>query len=138
MEYLGIPAASLAGWLFGAFWYTGFSRQWLAAVESDKNALMRRPRPINPMIGAALALVFLAAALSWVLDRMSVVGWHWGAMCGLIIGVGLILPTIFVNYIFPGRRPMLILLDAGHWICVFTIMGGILGFVSGLDFTASR
>ena len=134
MAYIGIPVASMAAFLFGAFWYTGFSRQWLAAIEMDRHDVARRPRPFNPMIASALSQLYLAACLSWVLDRMSVVGWHWGAMCGLIIGVGLILPTIFVNYIFPARKPMLTLLDGGHWICVFTIMGGILGFWSGLDF----
>lgn len=134
MAYIGIPAASLAAFLFGAFWYTGFSRPWLEAQEMDRETLGRRARPLNPMLVSALALLFLAAVLSWVLDRMSVVGWHWGAMCGLIIGAGLIAPVILVTYIFPGRKPMLMLLDAGHWVCVFTIMGGILGFVSGLDF----
>ena len=138
MEYLGIPAASLAAWIFGVIWYTGFSRQWLAAIESDKDSLGKRPRPINPMIGSVLAELVLAAGLSYVLDRMSVVGWHWGGMCGLIIGLFVVTPTIFVNYLFPGRKMMLTLIDAGHWLCVFTIMGVILGFVSGIDFRALR
>lgn len=138
MEYLGIPAASLAAWIFGAIWYTGFSRQWLAAIESDKDSLGKRPRPISPMIGSVLAELVLAAGLSYVLDRMSVVGWHWGGMCGLIIGLFVVTPTIFVNYLFPGRKIMLTLIDAGHWVCVFTIMGVILGFVSGIDFGALR
>jgi len=134
MEYLGIPLASMAGFLFGAVWYTGFSKQWVAAIEMDRDEIGKRPRPFNPMVATALTQLFLAVVLSWVLDRMSVVGIHWGAMCGLIIGAGLIAPTVFVNYIFPGRKPMLMLLDSGHWICVFTIMGMILGFWSGLDF----
>ena len=132
MEYLGIPAASLAAWFFGAFWYTNFGKAWMAAIEMDKAEIQARPRPINPMIGSVLAELVLAAGLSYVLDRMSVVGWHWGGMCGLIIGLFVVAPTIFVNYLFPGRRPMLTLIDAGHWVCVFTIMGVILGFVSGL------
>lgn len=138
MEYLGIPAASLAAWLFGALWYTSFSRQWLAAVEADKDTIGKRPRLINPMIGSVLAELVLAAGLSYVLDRMSVVGWHWGGMCGLIIGLFVITPTIFVNYLFPGRKPMLTLIDAGHWVCVFTIMGVILGFAAGFDFSIFR
>jgi hypothetical protein len=132
MTYLGIPAAALAGWMFGAFWYTAFSRQWLAAVEMGKDEIGKWQRFLNPMIGSVLAELVLAAGLSYVLDRMSVVGWHWGAMCGLIIGLFVVGPTVVVNYIFPGRKPMLMLLDAGHWICVLTIMGAILGFVSGL------
>ena len=133
MEYLGIPVAALAGWMFGAFWYTSFSRPCLNAIEMTKGEVQKRPRFANPMIVSVLAELVLAAGLSYVLDRMSVVGWHWGAMCGLIIGLFVVGPTVVVNYIFPGRKPMLTLLDAGHWVCVFTIIGAILGFVSGLD-----
>jgi hypothetical protein len=132
MEYLGIPAAALAAWMFGAFWYTSFSKPWLAAIEMSKAEVEKRPRFYNPMIVSVLAELVLAAGLSYVLDRMSVVGWHWGAMCGLIIGLVVVGPTVVVNYIFPGRKPMLMLLDSGHWVCVLTIMGAILGFVSGL------
>jgi hypothetical protein len=134
MEYLGIPAATLAGWMFGAFWYTGFSKPWLAAVEMGKDELGAKRRPLNPMLASVLAELVLAAALFYVLNRMSVVGWHWGAMVGLIIGAGIVLPTIFVNYIFPGRKLMLTVIDGGHWIGVVTLMGMILGFVAGLDF----
>jgi hypothetical protein len=132
MEYLGIPVATLAGWMFGAFWYTSFSRPWLEAIEMTRDEIGKRPRPVNPMLASVLAELVLAAVLFWVLNRMSVVGWNWGAMCGLIIGVGIVMPTVFVNYVFPARKPMLALIDGGHWICVLTIMGGILGFVSGL------
>jgi hypothetical protein len=88
------------------------------------------------MIASVLAEFVLAMVLFYVLKRMSVVGFHWGAMVGFIIGAGLILPTIFVNNIFPGRKTMLTVIDGGHWIGVTTIMGTVMGFVAGLDLTA--
>ena len=132
MEYLGIPAATLAGWMFGAFWYTSFSKPWLAAIEMGKEEIGRRQRVLNPMLASVLAELVLAAVLFYVLKRMSVVGWNWGAMAGFIIGAGIVLPTVFVNYIFPGRKLMLTVIDGGHWVCVVTIMGTILGFVAQL------
>ena len=80
MEYLGIPAATLAGWMFGAFWYTSFSKPWLAAIEMGKEEIGRRQRVLNPMLASVLAELVLAAVLFYVLKRMSVVGWNWGAM----------------------------------------------------------
>ena len=132
MEYLGIPAATLAGWMFGAVWYTSLMKPWMAAVEMGKDEIGARQRLVNPMLASVLAELVLAAVLFYVLNRMSVVGWHWGAMAGFIIVAGIVLPTIFVNYIFPGRKLMLTVVDGAHWIGVVTIMGAILGFVAGL------
>jgi hypothetical protein len=133
MEYLGIPFAALAGWMFGAFWYTSFSRPWLAAIEMSKEEIGAKKRPLNPMIASVLAELVLASVLFYVLRRMSVVGWHWGAMAGFILGAGIVLPTVFVNNIFPGRKLMLTAIDGAHWIGVTTIMGIIMGFIAGLD-----
>jgi hypothetical protein len=57
-------------------------------------------------------------------------------MAGFIIGAGIVLPTVFVNYIFPGRKLMLTAIDGGHWIGVTTIMGIVMGFTAGLDLAA--
>ena len=136
MEYLGIPIAALFGWMFGAFWYTGFSKPWLAAIDMSKEEIGAKKRPLNPMIASVLAELVLAAVLFYVLKRMSVVGWHWGAMAGFIIGAGIVVPTVFVNNIFPGRKTALTVIDGGHWIGVTTIMGTIMGIVAGLDLDA--
>jgi hypothetical protein len=136
MEYLGVPFAALAGWMFGAFWYTAFSKPWLAAIEMSKEEIGAKKRPLNPMIASVLAEFVLALVLFYVLERMSVVGFHWGAMVGFIIGAGIVVPTVFVNNVFPGRKTMLTVIDGGHWIGVTTIMGTVMGFVAGLDLAA--
>ena len=54
---------------------------------------------------------------------MSVVGWQWGALSGLEIGIGLMATTTVVNNLFPGRKPMLSVIDGAHWIGVAVIQG---------------
>ena len=54
----------------------------------------------------------------------------------VIIGAGIVVPTAFVNNIFPGRKTALTVIDGGHWIGVTTIMGTIMGIVAGLDLDA--
>jgi hypothetical protein len=46
---------------------------------------------------------------------------------GLLFGVALILPTVVINNLFPGRPKELSMIDGAHWIGVFVIEGAVLG-----------
>jgi hypothetical protein len=128
MEYLGIVAAAVAAWVFGAVWYMSLGRHYQAALGlAPEQCNKGKPMPIAPMAICFLGELVIAAALFWILARMSAVGWMWGAHMGLLFGVGLILPTVIINHMFPGRSKALMLIDGGHWIGVFLIEGAVLG-----------
>jgi hypothetical protein len=127
MTYLGILAAALAAWVFGAAWYGALGKAWQAALDRDPGDCKGQKMPLGPMIGSFLAELVMAAALGQVLLHMSVVGWSWGALSGLGIGIGLMAPVTVVNNLFPGRKPMLSVIDGAHWIGVAAIMGAVLG-----------
>jgi hypothetical protein len=127
MEYIGLPAAALAAFIFGAVWYTALGRQWQLAQGLDPEACKGKKMPVTPLAVCFIGELVMAAALSWILARMSVVGWAWGAHMGLLFGAGIILPTVVVNNIFPGRKPALSVIDGAHWIIVAAIEGAVLG-----------
>lgn len=128
MEYLGILAAAVAAWIFGAVWYTSLGRHYQAALGlAPEQCNKGKPMPIAPLVVCFLGELVMAVALSWVLARMSVVGWMWGARVGLLIGAAIILPTVVINHMFPGRTKALMLIDGGHWVIVATIEGAVLG-----------
>jgi hypothetical protein len=45
----------------------------------------------------------------------------------LFLWLGFVVTTIAVNYAFGGRKPMLIVIDSGHWLLVLLLMGAIIG-----------
>lgn len=128
MEYLCILGAAVAAWLFGALWYTVLGKQYQTALGLNPDDCKDKKMPLTPLLVCFVAELVMALALCYVLARMSVVGWSWGAMAGAIIAIGVVVPTVVVNNIFPGRKPALSLIDGAHWIGVIVIESTILGF----------
>jgi hypothetical protein len=124
---VAILAAAVAGWVFGAVWYMALGKAWQAALGRDPTGCKGQKMPAGPMVGSFLAELVMAAVLSQVLQHMSVVGWQWGALSGLEIGIGLMATTTVVNNLFPGRKPMLSVIDGAHWIGVAVIQCTIIG-----------
>jgi hypothetical protein len=138
MEYLGLVAAAAAAWIFGAVWYTALGKPYQRALgkgpgasagagATNQDSCKGQPMPVAPLALCFVAELVMAMALSYVLARMSVVGWSWGAVVGAIVGVGVIAPTVIVNHLFPGRGQTLMAIDGLHWAGVAVIEGAILG-----------
>ena len=127
MDYLTPVAAAAAAWIFGAVWYMGLGTPYQRALGKDPEQCKGRPMPVAPPALCFVAELVMAAALSYVLARMSVVGPVWGAVVGAIIGVGVIAPTVIVNHLFPGRGQTLMAIDGLHWVGVAVIEGAVLG-----------
>ena len=130
MEYLGLLAAAVAAFIFGSVWYMALGKQYQRALGMDPEECKGKPMPIAPLAICFVGELVMAAALSWILARLSVVGWMWGAHMGLLIGAGIILPTVVINNAFPGRKAALSLIDGAHWIFVAAIEGAVLGAFS--------
>jgi hypothetical protein len=130
MAYLGVLAAAVAAWIFGAVWYMALGKQYQRALGKDPEQCKGQPMPVAPLALCFLGELVIAAALSWILARMSAVGWMWGAHIGLLFGIALIAPTVVINNLFPGRPKALMAIDSGHWIGVFLIEGAVLGAFS--------
>jgi Protein of unknown function (DUF1761) len=47
----------------------------------------------------------------------------------LFVWAGFVVTTMLVNNGFPGRRYMLTLIDAGHWLAVIVVMGIVIGWM---------
>ncbi len=127
MQYLGIPAAAVAAWLIGAVYYTALGKAYQAALGQNPDDCKDKKMPLTPLLVCLGAELVMAIAFAYILPRMSVVGWNWGAMVGFYIGIGVIVPTTVVNNIFPGRNSRLALIDGAHWVGVTTIIGTVTG-----------
>jgi len=127
MEYLGILAAAVAAFIFGAIWYTALGKQWQLAQGLDPEACKGKKMPVTPLAICFAGELVMAFALFLLLEHLSVVGWMWGAHAGALVGAGIILPTVVINNAFPGRKLALSVIDGAHWIIVAAIEGAVLG-----------
>jgi Protein of unknown function (DUF1761) len=132
-SYLGVLVAAIAGFAFGAAWYTALGRQWMAARGlTAAEATARTGRSPLPFIVSFIALLIMAWMLSGILVHLARGGTAMSLRSGLVSGfflwLGFVITTMAVNHAFQGERRMLTLIDGGHWLGVLLIQGAILGW----------
>jgi hypothetical protein len=128
MEILNVLAAALAAFVFGAIWYIGLSKPWIAAAGI---VLGPDGRPANtggasPFIIGLIAMVIAAGMMRHIFGMTGIAGLSKGISAGLGIGAFSVMPWVAMNYAF-GQRPMrLTMIDGGNVIIGSGIMGAVL------------
>jgi len=128
MNYLAIVAAAAAAYVFSAVYYTLLSRHWLNAAGLTRESA-RRKRPWLPFVVALVADLVLAWILAGVVGHLGLgqVTVRNAMISGAFVWLGFVLTTIAVNNAFAGRKPMLTLIDAAHWLGVLLVAGLVIG-----------
>ena len=133
INYLAIFAAAVAAWIFGAVYYTTLSKPWLAAVGMTAADMKKQSedkvRAIAPFILSFVAEIVMAWVLAGVLGHLGPgqVTVRNGVISALFLWFGFVLTTIATNNAYPGRKVMLTVIDAGHWLGVMLLIGAIVG-----------
>ncbi len=83
---IAISAAGLAGWLFGAAWYTVLGKPWQRAHGMNPDDCKDKKMPMTPMAVALLGAIVMAAVLYQLLTGLGVMGIGHGAIAGLTLG----------------------------------------------------
>jgi hypothetical protein len=129
--------AAAAAWVFGAIYYGIVGKAWIAAqgktMEMCKaeNASKSMVTKATPFILSFIAEIVMAAALSGILFHSGMSTLRAGAISGALCWLGFVLTTVAVNNAYSFRRPMLTVIDAGHWLGALVIIGGIVGYFGG-------
>jgi len=124
MNHAAVVVAAIVGFLAGAVWYGLLGRYWLAALGKSKDEM--KPAP-GPFITAAVALLVMAYVLAGAIGHLGEVDIRTGIISGAILWAGFAATTMAVNNAFQGARLSLTLIDAGHWLLVLLLMGGVIG-----------
>ena len=137
MNVLIMIAAAVCAWLFGALWYGTLGKRWVEAqdttVEEFKAKQAANPGMLSgkmPFIIAWVAELIMAFVLYGIMKHVAdavALTVRNGLISGAFVWFGFILTSIAVNYAFSGRKTMLTVIDAGHWLGVTLIIGAILG-----------
>ena len=136
MNYLAILAAAVAAWMFGAVYYGTVANAWVAALgrtmadfKAEQGAKTGKLGAIGPYILSFFAELLMAWVLAGVIAHLGPVTVKNGVVSALFIWAGFVLTTMATNNAYTGRKPMLTVIDAAHWLGVLVIMGAIIGVI---------
>ena len=133
VNFLAIVIAAVAAWIFGAAYYGALGKAWVAALGTTREALNQLnagksgAAKAAPFILSFVAEAIMAYVLYGLLMHLGMFTVRAGMISGAICWFGFALTTIAVNNAFPGRKPMLTVIDSGHWLGVLLIMGAVIG-----------
>lgn len=125
VNYLAVVLAALAAFVFGAVYYRSVSKFWLAASGIDRSQVKgHRPGLYVTLIVAELVIAFMLAGL---IAHFGPVTLRSGIVTAAHVWFAFVVPVMAVNYGFGMRKPTLTVIDSGHWLGVFLIMGAVIG-----------
>ncbi len=128
MPLLAIIAAGLAGWAFGAVWYSIFAKPWMSAsgvATDDSGRPANQKKPLPYVISIVSAMV-VAATMYYAFDMLDIVTVGKGFMSGLGIGACFAAPWLATNYGFAGRPFKLTLIDGGYATFGSAVIGAVI------------
>src|SRR4029079_5710473 len=118
VNWLSILIAAVAAWLFGGVYYSLLGKPWMAAqgktMEQCKAEMAAKSGAAKaaPFIIVFVAEIIMAWATYGILLHMNMFTLRAGAISGAALWLGFILTTIAGNYVFSGKKPMLIVIDS--------------------------
>ena len=128
VNYIAVVAAAACGFLFGFAYYMTLGKLWMTATGKSEESL-KAGGMAKPMVITAIAQLIMAFMLGGILghlgaDQMTVKG---GLITGAFVWIGFVVTATAVNYAWQRAKPMLTIIDGGHWLGVLLIEGAILG-----------
>ena len=127
LNYLAIILAALAAFGWGAIYYMTLSKQWLAAVGISREQM--QSRSAAPFVISFIALIVMSWVLAGTVGHLGPgqVRIKNGIISGLVLWLGFMATTVFVNNAYPGRKYSLSVIDSIHWLGVVVIEGAVIG-----------
>lgn len=131
MTLLTVLVAGLAGWAFGAVWYSVFAKSWAVASGVPVGA---NGRPTNraspkPYVISIIAVMIVSATMVYAFDMLGTETFGKGFTSGLGIGACFAAPWLALSYGFAGRPFKLTLIDGGYAALGSGVIGAVITLV---------
>ena len=128
VNWLAVVLATVASFAFGAVWYMGLSRQWMAALGKTREQLNVGYTPFIWSVVVELVMAYFLALLTPLLiGEVTVLG---GAIIGAHMWLGFVLTTLILNHRYEGMKWSLTIIDGLHLLGVLLIQGVVIGLFS--------
>jgi len=123
IHWIPVVIMTIVSFALGAMWHQKFlfGKTW--ATENKPNL----DRKMNiPLIFGGTAVMH-SLALAGLSALVSGHGWHDGVHAGALVWFVFVLPPMTATYLFANRSMKLLAIDAGMYIILFSLAGGIMG-----------
>ena len=133
VNILSVLTGAVVAWLFGAVYYTALGKVWMAAqgktAESCKAEFAAKSglAKFLPVILSFVGALIMGVVLYGILTHSGLWSLRAGMITGAFCWFGFVLTTVTVNNAYAGRKAMLTVIDAAHWLAALVIIGGIVG-----------
>jgi hypothetical protein len=137
MNFFVMIGAAVCAWLFGAMYYGTLGKAWVEAQGSTMDEFKAKQAanigklsaqvPFILSFVAELIMAYVLYGLMKHVAHNNPLSVSNGVISGGFIWFGFILTSMAVNNAFTGRKTMLTVIDAGHWLGVMIILGAVLG-----------
>ena len=133
LSLFAIVLAAVVSFMFGWLWYgILFPKQWMAAAGKTEADLKAQGGPTpTPFVISFVALLVMAWVLAGVIGHLGTgaLTLRSGVIAGALMWLGFVATTLAVNHTFQGAKPVLTLLDGGHWLGVLLLQGAVIGWL---------
>lgn len=126
LNYWAVLVAAVASFFLGGLWYSPalFYKPWLRAAGLNEEQLRHGNMP--KIFGVSLLLQLVAAfVLALFIGAEADIAF--GATAGFMVGAAWVVTAFGVVYLFERRPLVLLLINGGYNVVVYSLMGAILG-----------
>lgn len=130
INYWAVLVAGLLGFGLGGVWYRLLANPWKTAhgfTTEQIRAHHGKGAAPWPLIIAFVADLVMAWMLAGVIGHLGAVSVKNGVIAALFLWLGFVITTLAVNNTFGMRKPLLIVIDGGHWLAALLLMGAVIG-----------
>lgn len=119
---IGVLLAAIAGFAFGAAYYTLLGKHWLDAIGKSEEEV-KETRSAVPFVTSFVSLVVMGLVLSWYFGQQDSQGM--GSVqaihSAVVLWLGFIVTSMATNNAFQDAKTKLTVLDSAHWLGVLVI-----------------
>ena len=128
IPWLAILVATIVSFFLGALWYSPFlfGRAWAREAGVSEDACKTGPK--FKVLATTFVLTLLSTSvLSFCLAPRP--GIAYGAIAGLVVGVGWVASAIGTNYLYENKSLKLFAITGGYHVVRFLVAGVVLGLM---------
>lgn len=128
LNYFAVVAAIVLNMALGAIWYGPvFGKPWMALNNLTEEMIKEQGGAIKGYIVAVIVSAVIAFVIALLAEAVGVANAGEGAILGAVAGVGLVMTTFGVSYVFESRTVKHWLINAGYPAVSMTLIGTLLG-----------
>jgi len=112
--------------VLGFVWYgVFFGKPWLAGL--GKTPADMDPSAPLPYILDVVGWILASLLMAWLVVRLDIRTAGGGAILGVVLWLGLMLPALLPHYAFIGLKPIVMAIDSADLLVASLLTGAILG-----------